>query len=120
MRSTVISWLGGTWRAALKATRLPAAPDGDALAVEFGAAFTEEEVLDAIRACAHEFEKVPVAERVLPVDSVARGAQAWTRQVGARGGKGITLGISNCALPGRRLPAIQARDRRHRAAGRTS
>jgi hypothetical protein len=51
---TIVRWFAGTWNDALRGAGLDSVPDGDALVRELGAAFTAEEVLDAVRAYATE------------------------------------------------------------------
>lgn len=58
-RSTLISWLGGSWGSALRAARLPTAPGGDAVKVRNGEDFVEAEAYAALRECAHDYGHVP-------------------------------------------------------------
>jgi hypothetical protein len=58
-RSTLISWLGGSWGSALRAARLPAAPGGDAVRVRNGEDFTEAEAYAALHECARDYGHVP-------------------------------------------------------------
>jgi hypothetical protein len=49
-----VRWFAGTWNDALRGAGLDSVRDGDALVRELGAAFSAEEVLDAVRAYASE------------------------------------------------------------------
>ena len=51
---TIVRWFAGTWNDALRGAGLDSVPDGDALVRELGAAFSAEEVLDAVRTYADE------------------------------------------------------------------
>lgn len=57
--SSIRRWLGGSWNDALRAARLEALPDGDAIKVHLGGALTADEIIAALRLCAEHLGHVP-------------------------------------------------------------
>jgi hypothetical protein len=53
------TWLGGSWNDCLRAARLDTVPDGDVLVAQLGPAFSEQEVCEALRQCAHDLGDIP-------------------------------------------------------------
>lgn len=57
--SNIRSWVGGSWNDCLREARLAPVPDGDFLVASLGSAFTADEIVEALRACAEEIGDLP-------------------------------------------------------------
>ena len=58
--ASIRRWFAGTWNDCLRAAGVVLVPDGDAVVRELGGAFSREEVLTAVRACAKDLnEPIP-------------------------------------------------------------